>query len=256
MGADIPSLREAVATAAPPQGVLTKGVKGIDLAELVLAFARNKLVFQPKGAPEHYTLHFGPTSKVVDFHKTTPGPDGTSDHLRLFSITHARFLAMMEELAQPLTELLMGLARPLNPAWMEKHRVGAIVGLLPTDAEVASITHLRRGRLAIDSKKLAARAWAPAFLDELYDVDGQIFTLFLVPKNRAVRKIGYGFALTDTRRKRRLVWIPDHRVARAMQRGVELLEDAAAKYGRFEATNRVRSDLPKKRPPGSSHPAP
>ncbi len=216
-----------------PHDPLPKGANGLDLGALVLAFARDKLVFTPKGLPEHYTLHLGPNSKVIDIHKTTLRPDGTIEYLTLFSMTHERLLAMMDELAQPLGKLLMGLARPLSPAWMEKRRVGAIVGLVPTGNNIASIGQLRRRKFAIDPRRLAAHAWAPDFIDELYDIDGKIFTLVLNQRNRTPRKIGYGFSVADARGKRRLVWIPDRSVAHAMERGSALLKNAAAKYGAF-----------------------
>lgn len=131
---------------------LPKGANGLDLGELVLALARDKLIFTPKGAREHYTLHLGPYSRVIDVHKTTLREDGTEEHLTLFSITHERLLAMLEALNTPFLELLMSLARPLNPAWMEKRRVGVIVGLLPTGKEsppsaefaAASLRSIRR----------------------------------------------------------------------------------------------------------------
>ena len=72
----------------PSDHPLPKGAYGLDLGELVLALARDKLIFTPKGAREHYTLHLGPYSRVIDVHKTTLREDGTEEHLTLFSITH------------------------------------------------------------------------------------------------------------------------------------------------------------------------
>lgn len=222
-------------TACAQDSPLPKSVNGFDLGELVLALAKDKLVFTPKGAREHYTLHLGPRSRVIDLHKTTLRADGASERVTLFSITHERLLAMMEELAQPLGDLLLGLARPLNPIRMEKRHVGAVVGLLPTWADTAAVGRVRHRKFAIDPRKLAARTWAPDFIDELYDLDGKIFTLFLIQRNRAPRKIGYGFSVTDGRRQRRLLWIPDRYAAEVLQRGSALLKDAAAKYGVFSA---------------------
>lgn len=59
---------------------------GFDLGETVLALARNKLVLSPKSMPEHYTLHPGPHSKVIEVHKIAPRgrtiriPDVLLDH--------------------------------------------------------------------------------------------------------------------------------------------------------------------------------
>lgn len=53
---------------------LPKGANGLDLGGLVLALARDKLIFTPKGAREHYTLHLGPNSRVIDVHKILDRP--------------------------------------------------------------------------------------------------------------------------------------------------------------------------------------
>ncbi len=213
---------------------LLRGVKGVDLGKAVLLFANDKCVLTSKGTLEHFTLHLGPNSKVLDVHRTTIGADGSSTHVTLFSITHANLAAMMQELALPIAAALIGLAHPLSPERMAKRRVGAIVGLLPTGADMCALTRVDRRRLAVDRKKLISRTWAPEFLDELYDLEeGKIFALFWCPRGRRPRKIGYGFPVTDCRRHRRLIWIPDQRVAEAFQLVGNLLEDMAARYGSY-----------------------
>ncbi len=194
--------------------------------------ANDKLVLTLKGAREHVTLHFGPNSKVFDVHRTSIGADGATTHTTLFSMSHANLAAMLQEIALPLWKVLTGIVRPLHLDWMEKRKIWAIVGVLPTGDDLSAVSRVRRRRLIPDSRLLAARLWAPEFLDELYDLDdGQFFALVSTPKNRKPRKLGYGFNVTDWRGRSRLWWIPDQRMSAAISRSEALLKDAAARHG-------------------------
>lgn len=210
---------------------LPRGVRGVDLGDAAVVFAREKLVLISKGTPEHVTLHFGIDSRILDIHRTSVAPDGSITYLTLFSITHENLALMMRELAPPIAEALTGLARPLNLRKMANRGVRAIVGLLPTGAKRAAVTRVRHARLSLDARKLVAQAWAPESLDELYGLEeGDIFTLFSCLRGRKPRKIGYGFPVTHGNR-RRLIWVPDQRVAEAIERVGVLFQAAAARYG-------------------------
>ena len=207
--------------------------KGVDLGEAALVFAKDKLVVTSKGAREHLTVHFGPNSRVLDIHKTYTG-NGSATHTTLFSLPHANLTAMMQEIALPLMKSLTGIIRPVDPAWMAKQQIGAIVGFLPTSANIAAVTNVRRQKLIIDAGKLAARIWTPEFLEDLYELeDGEIFTLLSCKNRRRPRRIGSGFPIIDRIGRRRLVWIPDQRVGEALKRVGAVLQDAAPKYGTF-----------------------
>src|SRR5271170_4238692 len=120
--------------------------KGIDLDEALVIFAHEKLVISSKapGAREHLTVHFGPQSGVLDVHQTHTAADGTKTYQTLFEITHTGLERMMQELAGPIIESLMSVARPLTPEYMEKLRLTAIVGPLPTQANLAPAIEVRK----------------------------------------------------------------------------------------------------------------
>lgn len=213
---------------------LPENANGVDLGEGVLVFANNKLVMTSKAAPEHITVHFGPASQTLDIHKTRVTADGSKTHATLYSISHRNLLAMMQELALPLMGILRGVVRPLHPAQMVMEKMGAIVGLLPTGADMAGVTKMHNRKLSVDAGKLAAQAWAPEFLDELYDLrEGEIFTIFSCKAPRKIRRIGHGFPITHRTGQRRLVWISDQRLAEAFARAGALIQRGAAKHGTF-----------------------
>src|SRR5258708_13671276 len=203
----------------PARDALPHGAQGLDFGDAVFVVSNDKLVLASKGTREHVTLHLGLNSKVLDVHRTIIFANGTSTHVPIFSITQANLATMMQELALPIADALIGLAQPLDLEWMTKRRIGAIVGLLPTGAGIASVTKVGRRKLIVDERQLIAQAWTPESLDDLYGLaEGEIFTLFSCLRGRRPRKLGYGFPVTDSRRHRRLVWIRDQRVAEAIER--------------------------------------
>lgn len=218
----------------PPRNQVPYGAKGFDLGGAVVALGRDKLVVASKTAGHHLTVHFGSHSQVLDIHETCTGEDGSVTHTKLFEISHASLAAMLQEIALPAMRAFAGLLRPLRPGWMAKRRVGAVVGLLPAESEIPLVTRLRHRKLVVDPEKLAAQAWAPEFLDDLYELrDGQAFTLFSCKDPRRPRMIGIGFKFSDPTGRRRLVWISSRRVPEAFKGIHTLLADAAARHGIF-----------------------
>jgi hypothetical protein len=208
--------------------------KGVELGDMLILFAKQKLVISSKavGTNEHLTLHFGPTSKILDLHKTYTATDGTKTHETLFEISHGNLECMMQDLAGPFIESLMGLARPLTLEYMEKHGIGAIVGPLPTQDNLAATIDKHKGRITINNEKLAVEYHAPQYIDELYGLEeGKIFILISRARRRNARRIGFGFPVTDQRNRRRLVWIPDKELADQFDRMSVLLQSAAGKFG-------------------------
>ena len=213
-------------------GPLPHGAKGFDLGKAVLVAANDKLVVKSKAALHHYTVHFGNHSKVLDIHETREAADGAVTHTTLFSIPHANLTAMLQDIALPAMRVLTGILRPLRPGWMAKRGVGAVVGLVPADSEIPHVTKLRHQKLVVDPERLAARARAPEFLEDLYELsDGDAFTVLSCKNPRNPRMIGIGFKFTDPTGRRRLVWFNRRRVGEACERLGTLLHDAAKKYG-------------------------
>lgn len=221
---------------------LPHGAKGFDLGEAVFLFADGKVVITAKGSPTHLTVHFGAHSGVLDIHKRSTAADGSSQYVTLFTIPRDNLLALLQEFGIPLLQAQMRALRRLRPGWMAKRRVGVVVGISISESqmssEISAITKLRRGRLVVDSERLAEHVRAPEFLEELYDLpDGQTFTLFACRKQRRHQRnhpvLGLGFKFTDPLGRPRLVWLPKRRVGQVFKEVGGLLESAARKYGTF-----------------------
>jgi hypothetical protein len=218
----------------PLHGPESRPPKGIDLGEVLLHFASEKLVISSKavGAREHLTVHFGPASRVLDIHKTRTAADGTKTYQTLFEITHDNLERMVQELACPILESLMGVARPLTPEYMQKRGIGALVGPVPTQANLGAAIEVRKRRLTVNEKRLAAEYSVPKYLDELYNLEeGEMFILITRVNRGNPRRVGFGFPLTDHRNRRRLVWIPDRLLEEQLDRLSELFQTALAKFG-------------------------
>jgi len=234
---------------------LPQGAKGIDLGDGVLMFAKDKIVLSAKGKPEHITVHFGPHSGVVDVHKTTSAADGSRTHQRLYSIPHGNLAALFEEFAPTGFKFLTRVVRPLDLDTLIRRHLSVVVGLLTTGPELEAVTGVRHQKLVVDAKKLAARARAPEFLEELYDLkDDEFFTVFSVQKRRAPRIVGHGFPLTDSRGDRHLFWVQTRQLSAETSRMTVLLRDLAVRHGKIEqkhdttvSTGQVSANLPRKR---------
>jgi hypothetical protein len=218
----------------PSENPFLHGVRKIDLDRAILAIARNKLVFTAKGSREHLTVHLGPHSGIFDVHRTTTSSDGSVSRVRLYAIPQTNVAGLCQDLAVPLWNILANGLQALSLDWMQRARVGAVVGLPPLQADVRTATTVRRGRLAVDPKLLLAQVWVPEYLDELFDVDQErLFTLFCCRNPRRPRKIGTGFGYKDRAGRRRLVWLSERHVVDAIRRFDKLLRPAAAKHGTF-----------------------
>lgn len=218
----------------PLHGPQSRPIKGIDLGQALILFAHEKLVISSKapGIREHVTVHFGPASKILDVHQTHTAADGTKTYQTLFEITHAGLERMLKELAGPIVESLMSVARPLTPEYMEKLRLTAIVGPLPTQANLAPAIEVHKRRLTINEKEIAAEYSVPQYIDELYDLgEGEIFILISRANRRNPHRVGFRFPITDDRNRRRLVWFPDRQIAREIECIETLLGHTAARYG-------------------------
>jgi hypothetical protein len=210
---------------------LPNGAKGFDLGEAVLAFGKDKIVFSSKGSTEHMTMHLGPHSRVLDVHQTSIHPDGSKSHQTLYSISHANLGKLFQDLSSIAVPALMNLARPLDLDMLIANRIGVVVGLLTTEAEIETVTRVRHQKLVIDPEKLADRAWVPEFLDELYTIgDGEFFTLFSTRRRRAPRVVGHGFGSTGRRGRRELMWLSNRRLAAEMTRLEPIIREAAMRH--------------------------
>ncbi len=187
----------------------------------------DKIVFMVKSSREHYTLHFGPVTGVMDLHRTWAGEGGVSCHETLFAIRHADLAALLSELA-PDAVGMTRLIRRLRVGWMHRHSIGIVRGLEPTtDEQIAAITTKRLGRkrLMLVEEKFKASIQRPEYLDDVWDFPDGPFSLF---DQRG--RVGVGFKTTDRFGLARLHWVKlrdFHRFSRAM---MQRLCDAAGRY--------------------------
>ncbi len=212
---------------------LPHGANRLDLGEVTIVFLKDKIVIAPAGSPKHYTLHAGTNSGEIDIHETTV--DGSVKSWEtLFTITRDNLALMMQELAPGLLASHRKLIHRLRPGWMIRTGIGAVLGLVPSDAALAAVT--KRGpkrKLLFDQAKYAASIVIPEFIDDLYDLrDGEAFTL-IDWRKKPEQRVGTGFKIRRADGRPGLVWIPD-RAVRDLQRSARpLLLAAATKYGQF-----------------------
>jgi hypothetical protein len=204
-------------------------VKRIDFGSALAIFANEKVVMSRKGDADHFTLHCGPISKILDIHRTrTVG--GLPAHETLFAITHEKLAEVMEEIAPALLEAFIEAIRPFDPNKLETTSIIAFTGLSPSGEALAKIVTRRKGRLLIDPKKMQAGIRRVNSASEMCDLpDGETFTIFSGARKDRRRKLGSGFMFTDERGRRRAAWVPDNRLKAALNRAGDALLESLAK---------------------------
>lgn len=226
------------------QHALPHGASSLAVDSARLIFRPDKMVLSPSGRPWHLTMHFGPESRELDLHLTSV--EGKREtHERLFSITHENLGALLIELALTDFRGYRSLARPLRPGWMVRRNISPVLGLLPTDSELAAVTRRgRKGRLEFDPVKFAASIRIPEYIEELYALgDAALFTLFDCDRS-IPRRIGIGFKITGANRQPQLRWIRYSRIPAAFRTLGPKLVTAAKKYGVIhKALPRVEGDI-------------
>jgi len=224
---------EAVQVQQSGRHQLPPGVRGIDLGEMLMLFARDKLVLAARGAREHITMHIGSKSGELDFHKTYR-TGKVERHQRLYSIPHSNFGPMLEELMPLASRAWSRIVRPLNLDELVAKRIAVVVGLLVGQTDLETVMKVRRGKLAFDLDKLASRVRVPEYLEELYDLaDGQFFTLLAARRRGGPRIVGHGFAVTDCAGNHQLLWLPTRSIQAESRRIGRAVQLAATKYGQF-----------------------
>jgi hypothetical protein len=213
------------------------GVKGVDLGEAILVFARDKIVLAAKQSTEHLTLHLGANSRVLDIHRTRILQDGSKQHTTLFSISHSQLAAMLDELVAPVMNSFTRCFRPMPLGFLSTPLVSAVIGLHSAGPALSAITKVHRRRLSIDRDRLARQVRVPESLSELFHLQsGEIFTLFSCLRGHKPRKIGFGFPVRHRRAQPRLVWVRERRLSEMTKAVGLLLSDAARRYGTFHST--------------------
>jgi hypothetical protein len=216
---------------------LPHGAKGIESDDFAIEFRGDKIVFVPKshGAGNHYTVHAGPKSGVIDLHETHPGADGREQHRTLFAMRRDDLAALLGEAAPRLPDFLR-LFRPLTVGWMKHRNIGIARGIDPVSGdEIAAVTQKHKRRLRLDPERYERNIFVPEFLDEVYDFPDGTFSLF-----HRGRNIGIGFKKTDQEGNVRLFWIKRRDLAsfgnewrKKVGAAIERLAIPRDRYGEF-----------------------
>lgn len=193
------------------------GASGIEFGDFVIEFRKDKVVAIAKDRDEHYTLHAGHVSGILDLHRTWREADGTKHHQTVFAVHHSNLFALLAEMSPRAADILR-LFRPLRIGWLYRHNIGVVRGLDPvTDADIAAITRRRSGkkRVVVDKDQVRTNIAIPEYLDEIWDFPDGAFSLF-----KHGKKIGIGIKATDRTRHAHLYWFK--------------LRDASTLFRRFE----------------------
>lgn len=213
------------------RGPLPGGASGIEFGELALSFQEDKVIMISKSSNEHLTLHIGRESKVLDIHRTSPGPDGLPVHYTIFAITYDNLHLMLEEFGSKLKGGIK-LGRRLRIGWLARKNITVLKGLESwTDDEIRAVTDKsKRNRLMVNPEKLMANVVVPEYLEDLWSWQDGWFSLFF-----RTRRIGLGVKMTDHRGRRRLLWVRLRDLTRLSSNARQLLIETAKRHGIPEA---------------------
>lgn len=221
----------------PPDFHLPHGATGIEFGDFVIEFREDKVVALAKGTGEHYTLHLGPNSGVLDVHRTGTDAEGNQHHHTVFAMRHADIPPFLNEL-RPMLGDIFRLIRKLRLGWLNRHGIGIVRGPEGlSDEELAAVTRKaqRRKRIVFDDEKIRNNLRIPEYRDDLWDFPDGPFSLF-----SDARRIGIGFKVTDRSGWARLFWIKSADVNRFGRAAQSHLLAAAMKhaippqeYGRY-----------------------
>jgi hypothetical protein len=202
----------------------------IDAGRFVVSVSGDMLIFAPKGSNRHLTLHFGRKSGEADLHLTVRARGKADRHRRLFAIRHEDLLTAWEELRPTVEQRLARLIRPLTVQQLADRHV-AVIGAIPTSAELHAVTRLRRSRIFVDQRALADQMSVPDSTDDLI-VAGlhQIFALY--NRGHRTRIQGYGFTVVTSSGRFRPVWIPCRELGMFVEEISRTMERLALKYRR------------------------
>lgn len=206
---------------------LPHGASGIEFDGFVIEFRQDKVIALAKNRNEHYTLHSGEASGVLDLHRTWREADGTERHQTVFAIHRSDLPALLVELS-PIETGRSRLIRPLRLGWLHWNNIGVVRGLDPmTDADITAITSKRprKKRVVIDEDKVRANIVIPEYLDEVWDFPDGAFSLF-----KRGRKIGVGIKVTDPAGQVHLFWFKLRDASRLFSESEAHFAAAASKY--------------------------
>ncbi|HEV2500039.1 MAG TPA: hypothetical protein VGY31_10715 [Terriglobia bacterium] len=204
-------------------GSLPDGACGIEAADGGFVFGADKLIFFVGVGREHYTLHFGSNSGVVDLHRTWWDEGGVERHETLFALSHTDIPTLLRELSGPLRNFPR-LIRRLRLGWLARHRIRVLRGLeFASSTDIAAVTRKKRHkRLVVAEDKIRRNVKVPRYLDDVWEWPDGPFSLF-----SGNRKIGIAWKVTDRSGRPRLFWLKLRDLVRfGNQVGPQLIQTA------------------------------
>ena len=207
--------------------MLPNEARGIEADNFAVEFLADNIIVIQENTGDHYTLHFGGESDVLDVHRTWKDADGREKHQTVFAIQRTDIPALLNELI-PLALGVARLVRPLCVGWLYRNNIDVIKGLDPvTDEEIAAVTSKskRRRRLNVDEQKLRDNVRVLEYLDDIWGFPDGSFSLF-----SGSRRIGMAIKATDPDGKVRLHWFKLRDVNRLFNSLHNQFFEAALRY--------------------------
>jgi hypothetical protein len=191
--------------------LLPHGARGLEFCGLVVELRPDKIVFlSKKEEGDHYTLHLGLASGLIDLHRTWRDSDGAPHHETIFAILRDELPALLGDLSGILGEL-MALPRPLRLGWLAHNRIG-VVGFVDEARAMALAEYKpQRRRLVLTEQSVLSGVKVPEFLDEIWDFPDGVFFLY-----RRGQMEGLGLKFREQRGGRRLWWLKRRELTRAV----------------------------------------
>ena len=203
---------------------LPHGARGIEFDDFAMQLCRDKALLLRKSAGEHYTVHAGIKSGVLDIHRTWIDENGKEQHKTVFAMRRDDIPLLLGELTS-LTTGFMQLIRRLRLGWLVRQNIGIVRGLYPVTArELGGVTRKgRHKRLVFDEEKGSSSVYVPEYLEEVFDFPDGPFSLF-----KGNRQIGIGIKRTDHLGNPRLFWLRLRDLTRFFEgTGPQLIEIAS-----------------------------
>jgi hypothetical protein len=207
--------------------VLPNGAKGIEIGDFVIEFRANKIVAMKRDTAEHFTIHAGVNSGVIDIHRTWTNSGGHEEHETIFAICRDQIPAILQEMNVAPLELIK-LVRRLRLGWLGHRQIGIAWGFLPVEQEaIAMVTYCRprRKRLVFDTAAFKNQIVIPEYLDDIWDMPDGHFSLW-----KKGCMIGIGLKCSKGNEWTRLRWIKIRDLTRLGTRLQKTVFEVAARH--------------------------
>lgn len=184
--------------------ILPHAANGIELGDFAIEFRADKIVAFRRTVGDHFTLHAGNNSGVIDIHRTWKDAQGCEHHATIFAMRRDNILPFLNELSS-LPRSVIQLVRDLRLGWLGHRHIGIAWGLSLIDQDhISRVTRRKSGRkrLVLDPNKFVNEIRVPEYLEEVWDWPDGPFSLL-----KGGRMIGIAFKASDAHGNVKLAWI-------------------------------------------------